>query len=321
MALAAPGHGMVADRAAAHVWADRIRKEQKVHTRINRECFSVRNAVTQQDVPAKFKPGHLNPWTQKGLGGFDPEAIGWDPNGKLSQEVFRVFLTQAHGPRERHLFPETTQEEMGWLLTRATDVSMRKSLAGALPKCGLGWPDREILAQAPGKTKMKHKPKPKFERPRPPYAVTTDEARAAAAENMKKMREDGVLESALSSTAPLPPPAAPPRGSSSLTPQRPTPSVLSAAAPSQLSKLSKAESAPALSTVSSCVPPAGETPAFLQQEQDLFKALARSKQFQSSHTGKWYHPLSHSDVAQFADHYTKVWKGQLFHQRGSGPLG
>jgi len=316
MPLAAPGHGMVADFADQHVWADRIRKEQKVHTRINRDCFSVRNAVTQQDVPAKFKPGHLNPWTQKGLGGFDPEAIGWDPNSKLSQEVFRVFLTQAHGPRERHLFPETTQEEMGWLLTRATDVSMRKSLAGALPKCGLGWPDKD--AQGPVKMSQagKSKPQRKVERPRPPYAVTTDEARAAAAANMKQRREDGAT-SALSSSVPLPPA----RGS---TVAARTPSVLSAMAPSQVSKshLSKAESAPALSTVSSHAPPAGETPAFLQQEQDLFRALSRAKQFQNGESScKWYHPLSHSDVAQFADHYTKVWKGQLFHQRGAGPLG
>mmetsp|Transcript_27371 Transcript_27371/g.63868 ORF Transcript_27371/g.63868 Transcript_27371/m.63868 type:complete len:318 (-) Transcript_27371:116-1069(-) len=315
MAMANPNHGMVADMADQQIWADRIRKEERVHTKINRECFSVRNAVTSQGVPAKFKPGHIDPWTQKGLGGFDPRAIGWDPNGKLAKEVVRTFLTQSHGPRERHLFPETTQEEMGWLLTQATDKSMRKSLAGALPKCGVGWPDRNFLPNADDKIKRQGRPKPKRIQPIPPYAVTTDKAREAAAASMKKSKSEVQANppiregSTLSATAPL----------ARTGVKKGASSVLSAAAPSQLSR---ATSVPAMSSLSSCAPPAGETPEFLQQEQDLFGALARAKQFHNGQTScKWYHPLSHSDVAQFADHYTKVWKGQLFHQRGSGPLG
>jgi len=102
--------------AEALTWQQRIEKEELINARGVGQ-FSLRNAVSVVDVPAKFKPGHFDPTVDdKGLKRFDPEENGWDRNGAEAIEFRRCMKRQVAGPRDRQPYPLTSAQEHGWLL-------------------------------------------------------------------------------------------------------------------------------------------------------------------------------------------------------------
>lgn len=131
------GSRRVPDIRESILWTQRIEKEDKVNA-TSHAAFSIRAAVSVDDVPAKFKPGHVNP-QKDGLSteGFDPAKHGWDPDGPEAREFRRCIAMQAAGSRQRYPYPETSYQEHGWLLLPPGDAAarMRKKKI----RYGVGW--------------------------------------------------------------------------------------------------------------------------------------------------------------------------------------
>jgi len=116
-------------------WRQRIRKENAVNGIIKRDGFSVRNAVSSQHVPMLFKPGHMDPSSHS-------TEVGFDPASTLGKEFRKALSTQVSSPRQRILFPETSNHDIGWLLKEPGGIlprSERGTMAGLSPRAGLGW--------------------------------------------------------------------------------------------------------------------------------------------------------------------------------------
>jgi len=122
------------------LWTQRIHKEEINARSRPSGGFSVRAAVSVPDVPTKFKPGHMDPREASG-GGFNPSKLGWDPKGPMSKEFRRCMNQQNAVPRQRHLFPETCQQEIGWIQgTGGGVLANRSEPAGSKPtRLGVGW--------------------------------------------------------------------------------------------------------------------------------------------------------------------------------------
>merc|ERR1711959_367868 len=82
--------------------------------RAPRSGFSLRCAVNREEVPVRFKPGHIDPSQAKICKDFDPKAYGWDPQGELATEFRKCRKRSTAPPTNRFLFPETTAQENGW---------------------------------------------------------------------------------------------------------------------------------------------------------------------------------------------------------------
>ena len=107
------------------LWSQRIEKEEKVNAK-SMAAFSIRAAVSVEDVPEKFKCGHVDP--RGGLSkeeGFDPVKQGWDPYGSEVREFKRCIAMQSAGSRQRYAYPETAYQEHGWLLLPPGDAAAR----------------------------------------------------------------------------------------------------------------------------------------------------------------------------------------------------
>lgn len=115
----------------AKLWEDAIKKERVARRPLSIDRFSVRNAVTVQQVPTKFKPGHLLPQqlAKDGARGFLPADFGLDPNGVEAKEIHRVIREQSAGPRARTLLPQTCFQDVGWAVTiPESRVALEKEL-------------------------------------------------------------------------------------------------------------------------------------------------------------------------------------------------
>lgn len=112
-----PAFGEVNTPADQLIWRQLIQKEKEIQYNAPRSGFSLRCAVNREEVPVRFKPGHLDP-SQARLNtkGFDPKAYGWDPKGDLATEFRRCRQRSEQPPAYRSLFPETTAQENGWYL-------------------------------------------------------------------------------------------------------------------------------------------------------------------------------------------------------------
>lgn len=126
----------VPDIRESILWTQRIEKEEKVNG-TSMATFSMRAAVSVDDVPAKFKPGHVNPVGGLSKEGFDPAKHGWDPDGPEAREFRRCIAMQSAGSRQRYPYPETSYQEHGWLLLPPGDAKarMRKKKI----RYGIGW--------------------------------------------------------------------------------------------------------------------------------------------------------------------------------------
>lgn len=284
-----PGQGPGPTNRDQILWAQRVDKE-RVNAKVNPDGFSMRNAVTSLDVPKKFKPGHCHPKDAAPASGFDPSVLGWTPGGKEVTELQSLLAGQLALPRERHLFPETSQEAYGWL-QRPVEPSRapgaRTTLAGALPKGGIGWnpgggsswDDPALPPPSTGGRRRGAAPAVV-----PPFAAVSSAAKKAAAEKVRSQ-----LRSSTSAGGAVARSEAP-----------------SSPAPSALSRASRAQSLPSLK-----VRPKENSDASIDA------AMAKVRPFlnASSETRRWYHPLSTCDVCEFADKYTTSWGVQLYARR------
>mmetsp|Transcript_165513 Transcript_165513/g.531135 ORF Transcript_165513/g.531135 Transcript_165513/m.531135 type:complete len:324 (+) Transcript_165513:78-1049(+) len=307
------------------LWAQRIERES-VNAKA-RNDFSLRNSVSYAGVPLKFKPGHVDPSSMSSDTNFDPTTLGWDPNGPTAQEFRRCINRQKVGPRERHQFPETMQQDQGWSQGLATkSVQGRSEPAGSNPsKLGLGWSQKDghgLLARAAAdrKTPDVSKQMDEERNPRkpcrskdgnvrtelraPPFATSYPVARFPGAQaggvvDIEVIGGPGDTVDASKGKA------GSKSGNSSSSRRR-----RGEDAPPSTVGVAKSCSAPTLQGGST----AHEAEHFLRNEAALDRALEQSRRFLSRHpdSRRWYHPLSNSDVATFADNYTKCWGGQLY---------
>mmetsp|Transcript_36618 Transcript_36618/g.80227 ORF Transcript_36618/g.80227 Transcript_36618/m.80227 type:complete len:291 (-) Transcript_36618:40-912(-) len=123
------------------LWAQRIDKEVAALPKNFRPPFSLRNAVMVQDVPTKFKPGHLSVEDFESLRnsrGFEPKRFGWDPEGQDAREFRRIMHVQRSQPQQHFSYPETSSQEMAWALT-SLDCAGQRLRRRPAPRLGIGW--------------------------------------------------------------------------------------------------------------------------------------------------------------------------------------
>eukprot|EP00931_Biecheleriopsis_adriatica_P090923 TRINITY_DN64829_c0_g1_i1.p1 TRINITY_DN64829_c0_g1~~TRINITY_DN64829_c0_g1_i1.p1 ORF type:complete len:305 (+),score=63.23 TRINITY_DN64829_c0_g1_i1:31-945(+) len=288
---------------ADHVcWAQRIAKEEVVNARAHPGGFSVRAAVNIPDVPSKFKPGHIDP-KKASSDGFDPNTLGWDPQGSMTTNFRRCMNQQSAGPRQRYMFPETCQQEIGWIQAARGETCERAEPAGSKPtRLGVGWLAKDghggMMARAaneageakdiPDKPEKSHVRKSKDRNIREdlgmlPYALTTAVNSQAALQPFAPQRQRRS------------------KGGHSSSRRSRSKSELSRAGQSQLKRARSASDAQ--------VDP---TRQFMKREEALSKALENSRQYLNQPGNMWYKPLSNSDVEKYADSFTKAWGVGLY---------
>jgi len=125
---AMPAFGEVNTPGDQLIWRQLIAKEQDLARNAPRSGFSLRCAVSREEVPVSFKPGHIDPSQTKHCKGFDPKAYGWDPKGELATEFRRCRKRSEAPATQRFLFPETTAQENGWCLKAAKPPRRAASL-------------------------------------------------------------------------------------------------------------------------------------------------------------------------------------------------
>lgn len=129
----------IPDNSENILWTQRILKEEAVNGRVGERRFSIRAVVSVADVPAKFKPMQMDPREAARAQGFDPEALGWDPNGPEAREFKQSCGNQRAGPRMRHDLPVTSNQEFGWLLSPPGNMADRVDRGRV--RLGFGWPE------------------------------------------------------------------------------------------------------------------------------------------------------------------------------------
>lgn len=290
------------------LWAQRIQKESINARSKPSGGFSVRACVGGvPDVPRQFKPGHVDP-TSKEIGtDFDPAKVGWDPNGTMAREFRRCLNLQSAGPRERHQFPETSAQEHGWLQARAGQFANRGEPMGSYTEKGIGWVAKDghggflasdeifsaerasAAAAAQEKARTEVKPRkskdgnvreelgvPPFATSRP-IAKFEEQSGPRRSEKKARVRKDGASG-------------------------RSKPSE-----PASEGSRQRSSSLPSLSK--------DPVRKFEHREEAVVASLERVRHYMNRHQAhgtKWYRPLSNSDVATFADEYTKAWGVGLY---------
>mmetsp|Transcript_91566 Transcript_91566/g.191411 ORF Transcript_91566/g.191411 Transcript_91566/m.191411 type:complete len:330 (+) Transcript_91566:47-1036(+) len=128
---------LVPTAAEAKTWDQRIHKEELVNARLSPR-FSLRQCVSALDIPVLFKVGHVDPSkAENSTEGFDVVKNGWDPNGADALEFRRCMKRQSKGPRDRQVFPVTSYQEHGWLLTQKGNPVER--VKEKKVRLGFGW--------------------------------------------------------------------------------------------------------------------------------------------------------------------------------------
>jgi len=270
------------------LWSQRIQKEE-INAQARKHGFSVRSAVTVADVPTKFKPGHLNPTDATDDEYFDPSTLGWDPQNPMAKEFRRAMKSQRAGPRERHQFPESTQQDLGWLQAHGGSLGERSGPSGMNPTRQFGWVEDPAQALDPEDLKRRAEqlqkviprmPKDGNIREKfsaPPFATISSKARQIAKE------KHGATSCATTAKS----------------------SRLNTGA-SRASGLQRSSSLPASKEDDSLS-------KFTNLENSMSSALDHSRRFWNRQSdNRWYHPLSNSDVALFADSYTKSWGVNIY---------
>lgn len=264
------------------LWTQRIQREQSTASKAKTGEFSVRAAVRVADVPAKFKPGHVDPHRECGrIDGFDPAAHGWDPSGKEAAEFRRAMVFQTSGPQLRHAFPETAQQEMGWVLAPIGAGDRAERLRHRKLRLGIGW---------------------EYKHPDQWSASTAVAPPVPALEKAEVRTELSVIPpSLLSATAP-----AGGCGAQDSLLSRASASHLLASVPSGgsvSSSLSKASSLPALGPVTA--------ERLKRREEKLARVVKENEEYLcvGARGHKWYRPLGQTDVTSFANEFAKATGG------------
>ncbi|CAK9026758.1 unnamed protein product [Durusdinium trenchii] len=297
------------------LWTQRIEKEDKVNA-TSMAAFSLRAAVSVEDVPAKFKPGHVNP--AGGLSkekGFDPAKHGWDPDGPEAREFRRCIAMQSAGSRQRYPYPETSYQEHGWLLLPPGDAvarTFKKKL-----RRGIGWEWKD-----PCDWSESNPAAPIIPKEAPEGAEATSCVSAAPPSVLSVLTsipESQIL--ALQNGSGVKTKAA--QVAATAAPAK-KPSILSASAPNILApRFGIPSSASELSA--STVSKASSTDAILDPAERLrrreVKLAERLKDAWAYQNGgckgqKWYHPLGQTDATRFADEFTKATGGVPLYKMG-----
>jgi len=277
------------------IWTQRIRREEGVNTKVNKDGFSVRSAIRSVDVPKRFKPGHVDPTKAETMDGFHPESKhASDLKGLLDKAQAR--------PQDKLKWPDTSAQDHGWYqkdpATGATQPG-RTSIAGALPRAGFGWMETPQDSPLPDY----HQVPPSKPIERPPFAFTSKEALQAVRE--KSMARGGPVRGGTHAGADR-------RalsvglGNSKQVVVSGHPSLPGG---SRLTLAGRAASTPSLAK------PKIDTSNQSGDEdlESLEAAMKRNRIFMNRHGSyKWYKPLGNSDVSAFADAYTKSWGVQLY---------
>lgn len=269
-----------------YTWEQRIHKENAINGKTRRADFSVRHAVQVRDVPAQFKPGHVDPAAvSRNKKGYDPVALGWDPQSLEAEECLRCINSHAEGPRHRHAYPEAMSHDHGWLVAPAGNVLIRTKHKKM--RYGIGW-----LNKSPAECSESTA--------HPPLVPPEELLPFKASEALSSLSL--TCPSLLSSVGPPALRAPPPSQASGAPPL----SRLSAAAPaapadmrSSSSSVSRASSLPALA----------DTATRLQyREMKLAKAMEECQRYlnRGDMGTRWSKPLGMTDVTKFADDFTKV---------------
>lgn len=123
----------MADHVGQTLWRRRIRKETAALSPVRKENFSVRSCLKTADVPMLFKPGQINPHDKDAVSGLDAET----------EMMLRAHIaTRQAVPAEQLLWPETSQQQVGWLASPpkpGLPFHERGTLSGLSPRVGLGW--------------------------------------------------------------------------------------------------------------------------------------------------------------------------------------
>jgi hypothetical protein len=307
------------------LWTQRINKELAINGKA-RNDFSVRSCVTSEEVPMKFKPGHVNPLKDKVPGGvFDPCSLGWKPDATITKEFQRCMKNQAGIPRERHQFPESRYQELGWAQSAPGKPEERSAPAGSNPtKLGIGWCNKDGHGGPITKKAAIDADKPEFQA----YILQLMEK-----EKIPKPRssKDGNRREELGI-----PPYASDTGGTVCPPEQHKGSRSQAGGRSSRSRKSEARkgSSAAAAAAAAAVPPRSTSLPSLgkqqpqlgvgmadadarlgSQEEEVRQAMENARLYLNRHRrNQWYHPLSQSDVANFANAYTICWGRCLFHK-------
>eukprot|EP00930_Biecheleria_cincta_P002257 TRINITY_DN103278_c0_g1_i1.p1 TRINITY_DN103278_c0_g1~~TRINITY_DN103278_c0_g1_i1.p1 ORF type:complete len:348 (+),score=62.99 TRINITY_DN103278_c0_g1_i1:99-1142(+) len=115
------------------LWRRRIIKETAALSPVRRENFSLRSCLKTADVPMRFKPGQIDPHHKEPVSGLDEDT----------ERMLRADIaTRQAVPAEQLLWPETSQQQVGWLASPpkpGLPWEERGTLAGLSPRVGLGW--------------------------------------------------------------------------------------------------------------------------------------------------------------------------------------
>lgn len=132
-AMAADSPNNLRSYAGQTVWRRRIQKEIAALPPVRKDNFSLRSLLKTAGVPIRFKPEHLNPHENKPVLGLDTET----------EKMLRADIATKNAvPAEQLLWPDTSQQEVGWLASPpkpGLPWDERGTLQGCSPRIGLGW--------------------------------------------------------------------------------------------------------------------------------------------------------------------------------------
>jgi len=274
------------------LWTQRINKELAVNGKANGK-FSVRAAITSEDVPMRFKPGHSNPRNMA------TGSLGFHPKSKDARQLKSDLHALQAPPRGKYPWPETSYQDHGWdqkdFGSFEVSPSGLKTLAGVLPRAGHGWTEEPSNDPLPP-YEVKVPSGPKAVRERAPYGFFSLEAQRAAQE-----KADARRAARAASTSSL--------AAAASRDMQKTPSAKSSKAREVAPWLDRSASEPDYGKLLQIAASANRSGA-----KTMDAAMDRSRIFYNRHpkNERWYKPLSNSDVAIFADNYSKCWGVQLY---------
>lgn len=304
------------------LWTQRILKEDAVNAKVNPDGFSLRSAVRILGVPADFKPNLADPTRKEAPPSFEP-------GGTLAKALRKELKAQLAGPRERHIWPETSYQEHGWLMSQPGRMRDRTAFSGTEPRAAIGWSwrapgaggeveasvamERELEGTVGGSTGSKAA----FSRPRPPFAQISDEARKMIRESSLRAQGQRSVAGPLLSQASGPDEDQDPTRRLALT--QPVPRSLSTPVlrGSGIARRGGSGACTPASSTSAVTPvegiargPAAARRRHLEErEATVTAAMDRSRHFlpkdAKGRMDKYFRPLGSSDVTEFANAYTK----------------
>lgn len=275
--------------------------------------FSIRAAVQVEDVPKKFKPGHVNPSKDVSPDGFVPEKYGWDPAGPDATEFRRCMWFKDAQPRQKYSLPETTYQDLGWIQSSPGPVEERTRRRKL--RYGLGW-----QCKPPAEWSASSANPPLIGPPTsqdPNTLETVDEGAVTVLSATAPSRLSATPGSRISAAAPLSRVSA----AAPLPEQEAAASQVSVSAPSALSALTFCSSSslpPRSASLPALKPREVEALRLEHREKRAVKAYEECREYsnigQRGH--RWSRPLGMTDATSFQDNFCKATMGVPLYKFG-----